>query len=51
MSGVSMAYLRYAKTYYQGSTEFVNLELAMSPIAELYADLPATQVPSQGIPC
>jgi len=43
MSGVSMAYLRFAESYYSGSSEYVNLELAMNPISELYADHPATK--------
>ncbi len=36
MSQVCMAYLNYAKEYYPVGTEYVNLELACRPIADLY---------------
>ncbi len=38
MSQVCMAYLNYAKEYYPVGTEYVNLELACRPIADLYAE-------------
>jgi len=31
------------KKYYRGSTEFVNLKLAIQPLSELYAEIPATE--------
>ena len=41
MAELCLAYLDHAQEYYQGSTEFVNLELALNPVSELYANLAA----------
>lgn len=41
MAELCLAFLDHAEEYYHASTEFVNLELAIKPVSELYATLPA----------
>ncbi len=41
MAELCWAFLDHAEEYYHASTEFVNLELAINPVSELYATLPA----------
>lgn len=41
MAEVAEVYLEHAKTYYAGSNEHSNLELACRPVAELYGSLKA----------
>jgi len=42
IADICNAYLDHAEKYYRGSTEYVNLELAIQPLGELYAEIPAT---------
>ena len=41
MAEVSLSYLAHAEEYYAGSSEYVNLRLALRPVSELYATLAA----------
>jgi len=43
MEDVLLAYLLFAKKYYQASSEYANLRLASKPLTELYGTLPATK--------
>ncbi len=43
MADVCLAYLDHAEKYYQVSTEYVNLKLAIGPISELYSTLKAEE--------
>jgi quercetin dioxygenase-like cupin family protein/integrase len=43
MQDVLLAYLKFAKKYYHGSSEYANLKLAERPVVELYGSLPATK--------
>jgi len=43
IADICLAYLDYAEKYYRGSTEFVNLKLAIQPLSELYAAIPAAE--------
>ncbi len=43
IADICLAYLNYAEVYYRGSTEFVNLKLAIRPLSELYAEIPAIE--------
>lgn len=40
---VCLAYLDHAESYYANSSEYVNLKLAIGPLNELYARLPASE--------
>ncbi|MGN6543540.1 MAG: tyrosine-type recombinase/integrase, partial [Aureliella sp.] len=40
---VCLAYLDHAKTYYHNGTECVSIRLALQPLSELYATLPAVR--------
>lgn len=40
---VLLAYIRHAKNYYKGSTEYENLKLVERPIVKFYGSLPARQ--------
>jgi integrase len=41
MASLGDAYLDHAESYYSGSTEYANLKLALLPVSELFATLPA----------
>jgi integrase len=41
MASLGDAYLDHAEVYYAGSTEYANLKLALLPVSELFATLPA----------
>lgn len=41
MEDVLLAYIRHAKTYYQGSTELINMKLVGKPLTDLYGSHPA----------
>ena len=41
IADISLRYLDHAETYYSGSTEYANLKLAVQPLSELFATLPA----------
>jgi integrase len=41
MEDVLLAFIRHARDYYRGSSEFYHYQLAATPIARLYASLPA----------
>ncbi len=43
IADICLAYLDFAEEYYRGSTEFVNLKLAIRPLSELYAEIPAIE--------
>ena len=43
MAEVCLAYLEFAESYYAGSTEYVNLELACRPVDALYSSLKASE--------
>lgn len=43
MAEVCLAYLEFAESYYAGSTEYVNLELACRPVDALYSNLKASE--------
>lgn len=38
---VLLAYIRHAKTFYQGSTELINMKLVAKPFTDLYGIHPA----------
>lgn len=40
---VCLAYLEFAERYYAASSEYVNLKLAVQPLSDLYATLPASE--------
>lgn len=40
---VLLAYIRHAKEYYKGSTEYENLKLVERPILTLYGSMPASK--------
>jgi integrase len=42
MASIALAYLDHAESYYGPGTELENLKLALRPISELYATLPAS---------
>lgn len=43
IANICLAYLDHAEKYYRGSTEYVNLKLAIQPLSELYAETPAVE--------
>ena len=43
ISAICNDYLDHAEKYYAGSSEYVNLELAIQPLSELYAESPANE--------
>lgn len=43
MEDLLLAYLRHAKVYYKGSTEYENLKLVERPLAELYGSVRASR--------
>ncbi len=47
MAHAILAYLEHAIDYYRKSTELENLKLAIRPVREIYATLPASQFGAQ----
>ena len=43
IADICLAYLDHAEVCYRDSTEFVNLKLAIRPLSELYAEIPAIE--------
>jgi hypothetical protein len=44
MAGLALAYLEHAKAYYSQSGEAYQYSLALRPVVDLYASLPAVSL-------